>query len=608
MTTNQIPNPKMQFFTAAGVPLVGGKLYTYAAGTTTPLATYTDINGGTANTNPIILDSRGEASVWFGSAQYYLVLTDATDVQIWTQDNLNGVNQPTVDYLTGLGSSLISYAPSGYGAVTTTVQAKLQQYVSVFDFMTTAQITDVQTAAGILDVAAAIMTATTACVTSGKALFFPAGTYTCTTITAQAGMKWVGESSITTIIKLKSGTNANLVNSPTSTIDDLWIEGIRFNGNSAGNTSGDTLVLSGQKPTLIDVVVLLSAGNAITTSGGISFRDTGFEGYFSHIVIDQAQKSGWLHSGPSDSHFDQVMIIDASQKTNNAYYGLYLDPTGNAGSNGRFNNLHVWNRSNVTNIAIAGVYVGYGGNTFTNSHFEGSNLPLNIVSNFNTFASCAFYAPRGSYAVSISSTASSNYLDGAMGLTYYSGNQYYTGVNLAGVGNTLNLTAGGAITAINFASSQYNFVRVSGYIDTGGAAYTGTPASTDNVLISLAGPGGGSYSAPWISYTPTLSSGTGALTSASATGRYTQTNKTVTFQIAVTITTNGTGATYVGATLPFQAAAQEYIVAGRNNTTGKMLQGDIIAGATVMRIFDYANVYPAADGQILYVSGTYQSV
>ena len=35
------PLPKMQFFSTAGVPLVGGKLYTYAAGTTTPLATYT---------------------------------------------------------------------------------------------------------------------------------------------------------------------------------------------------------------------------------------------------------------------------------------------------------------------------------------------------------------------------------------------------------------------------------------------------------------------------------------------------------------------------------------------------------------------------------------
>jgi len=606
MTTNQIPNPKMQFFTAAGVPLVGGKLYTYAAGTTTPLATYTDITGGTANTNPIILDSRGEASVWFGSAQYYLVLTDATDVQIWTQDNLNGVNQPTVDYLTGLGSSLISYAPSGYGAVTTTVQAKLQQYVSVFDFMTAAQITDVQTAAGILDVAAAIMTATTACVTSGKALFFPAGTYTCTTITAQAGMKWVGESSVTTIIKLKNGTNANLVNSPTSTIDDLWIEGIRFNGNSAGNTSGDTLVLSGQKPTLIDVVVLKSAGNGIITSGGISFRDTGFEGYFSHIVIDQAQKTGWVHNGPTDSHFDAIMIIDPSQKTNNAYYGMYSD------IGGRFNNFHHWNRSTTTNIPIAGMFLttNSSGNTFTNSHFEGSYLPLVINGSINVFESCEYYATKGTYNVYVNGVSTK--LGGIC--WHYAGFAASKGILLSSIGCMIDVTVyGDSFTSIEFSGSeQNNVVNISGYLElgSGGTLYAGTPNATDSVSINIAGVGAnsGTFATPWISYTPTLSSGTGALTSASAAGKYIKNGKTVTFQIAVTITTNGTGATYVGATLPFQAAAQEYIVAGRNNTTGKMLQGDIIAGATVMRIFDYANVYPAADGQILYVSGTYQSV
>ena len=72
------PTPKLQFFAANGTPLVGGKLYSYAAGTTTPLATYTDESGGTANPNPVILDSRGEASVWFGSAAYKLRLTTAT--------------------------------------------------------------------------------------------------------------------------------------------------------------------------------------------------------------------------------------------------------------------------------------------------------------------------------------------------------------------------------------------------------------------------------------------------------------------------------------------------------------------------------------------------
>lgn len=89
------PSPKMQFFTASGIPLVGGKLYTYAAGTTTPLATYTDSTGASANTNPVILDSRGEASVWLGASLYKFVLKDSVDALIWTADNVNEVEAAT---------------------------------------------------------------------------------------------------------------------------------------------------------------------------------------------------------------------------------------------------------------------------------------------------------------------------------------------------------------------------------------------------------------------------------------------------------------------------------------------------------------------------------
>jgi hypothetical protein len=81
----------MQFFTAAGLPLVGGKLFTYASGTSTPLATYTDDTGNTANTNPIILNSRGEAEVWVGSSRYTFVLHDADDNLIWTVDGVNTI-------------------------------------------------------------------------------------------------------------------------------------------------------------------------------------------------------------------------------------------------------------------------------------------------------------------------------------------------------------------------------------------------------------------------------------------------------------------------------------------------------------------------------------
>lgn len=81
------PPPKLQFFGTDGLPLVGGKLYTYAAGTTTPLATYTDHTASSQNTNPIILNSAGQANVWLvDTTTYKYVLTDADDVLLFTVD------------------------------------------------------------------------------------------------------------------------------------------------------------------------------------------------------------------------------------------------------------------------------------------------------------------------------------------------------------------------------------------------------------------------------------------------------------------------------------------------------------------------------------------
>lgn len=89
-TTSLAPTPKLQFFDANGAPLAGGLLYTYAAGTTTPLTSYTDSTGVSANTNPIVLNSRGEANVWLGAAMYKFALYTSASVLIWTVDNING--------------------------------------------------------------------------------------------------------------------------------------------------------------------------------------------------------------------------------------------------------------------------------------------------------------------------------------------------------------------------------------------------------------------------------------------------------------------------------------------------------------------------------------
>ena len=107
--------PKLQFLDANGAPLVGGKLYTYAAGTTTPLASYTDSTGNIANTNPIILDSRGEANVWLSGDVYKFALYDSTNVLIWTVDNINGTTFAT--NFTGTGSQVAFSVVNGFTAI-----------------------------------------------------------------------------------------------------------------------------------------------------------------------------------------------------------------------------------------------------------------------------------------------------------------------------------------------------------------------------------------------------------------------------------------------------------------------------------------------------------
>ena len=108
------PSPKMQFFTAAGVPLVGGKLFTYASGTTVPLATYTDSTGNTTNANPVILDSRGEANVWFGPSRYSLLLKDSLDNLIWTAAGVNSSPSAQTAVIVATASQTVFTVPE-YG-------------------------------------------------------------------------------------------------------------------------------------------------------------------------------------------------------------------------------------------------------------------------------------------------------------------------------------------------------------------------------------------------------------------------------------------------------------------------------------------------------------
>ena len=99
-----------QFFDNNCVPLAGGLIYTYAAGTTTPQATYTTSAGTIAHANPIVLDSAGRVpggELWLVMGlNYKFVLKTSTATTIATYDNIYGSGSRVafLDNFTGTGS------------------------------------------------------------------------------------------------------------------------------------------------------------------------------------------------------------------------------------------------------------------------------------------------------------------------------------------------------------------------------------------------------------------------------------------------------------------------------------------------------------------------
>ena len=106
-----------QFFTDDNEVLSGGKIYTYAAGTTTPQTTYTSVVGVSTNPNPIILNSAGRLpeDMWLSEGLLYrFVLTDANDVQIGEYDDIGGINDISTESIawstiTGTPTTLLGY-------------------------------------------------------------------------------------------------------------------------------------------------------------------------------------------------------------------------------------------------------------------------------------------------------------------------------------------------------------------------------------------------------------------------------------------------------------------------------------------------------------------
>jgi hypothetical protein len=125
-----------QFFDANGVPLSGGKIYSYEAGTTIPAPTYTDNTGSTPHANPIVLSSSGRVAsgeIWQpASTNYKYVLETASSILIGTFDNVGTIvsGEATVANFTGNGSQTVfnlAFAPLSENSTNIYISGVYQQ-------------------------------------------------------------------------------------------------------------------------------------------------------------------------------------------------------------------------------------------------------------------------------------------------------------------------------------------------------------------------------------------------------------------------------------------------------------------------------------------------
>lgn len=229
-----------QFFDNDGVPLAGGLLYTYQAGTSTPQTTYTTSAGNVANSNPIVFNASGrlDNEVWMTQgASYKFVLKTSAGTLVGTYDNLTGINDVTsalADVYAAFanttdpakGDALVGFRQSNSsgnltGAVGRTVHQKLQESISVLDFGADPT--------GVVGASTAIQAAIDAVsAQGGGSVYFPPGTYLIDgNITPKSNMSIYGAGAAS--ILSFTGNNRQCFTS--NSVSNLKIFGLFFDGN-----------------------------------------------------------------------------------------------------------------------------------------------------------------------------------------------------------------------------------------------------------------------------------------------------------------------------------------------------------------------------------------
>lgn len=351
-----------QFFDNSGVMLSGGLIYTYAAGTTTPEATYADNTGAIALPNPIVLNSSGRiptGELWLTYAVgYKFTVKTSTGTLIGTYDNIPSAALPplvndasSIAYeqgtnttagafivgqtylITSIGNTNfqsigavsntvgIYFTATGVGSgsgtaqISRTVQARLQDYVSVKDFGAIGDGTTDDTAA----IQAAINSVNA---NGGGVVLFPAGTYACANLWPKDNVTLQGEGpyasklinnstqySIITTWRLAPGApgiSAYVAAAPRTT--GFNVDGLLLDGNYNVNPDG------GDDNHQHGVYLFKTTDCSVTNCILQNIWYIGVESYY-NCFDNQIRNNTFYHVG------DKVTIVAPT----GLYYGVGLD-------------------------------------------------------------------------------------------------------------------------------------------------------------------------------------------------------------------------------------------------------------------------------------------
>lgn len=407
-----------QFFDNNGVILTGGKIYTYAAGTTTPAPTYTTVNGNVSHTNPIILDSAGRlpagGELWLPiGIGYKFVIKTSAEVLISTYDNIPSAAQPPAandadsimyeqGYTVTAGGFIAGkiYRIASIGSTDFTLIGAAANTVGLH-FIATGAGTGTGTAELSQTVEARLQN--TIYVTDFGA--YKDGTNaTVTTAAINAAIAYAKASSNVHCIEFPTGNYA--VNAPIE-IKGGFGDGLTVKGNKStvtGSHNGPVFDLNGTLPSpapeyrlnvLIQDFTVVGSGKANTGSRCIQIVE-GANVQVNNCILRNAYK-GLFGFGALICNFIQLNIRDNET-------GVEFLPSGGFSPN----DIHFVNCQIIVNtIAVRAVNFDYGSWNFYGCEIEGNNLSGNATDGVRVceffdagevnFIGCHFEANSGQY-------------------------------------------------------------------------------------------------------------------------------------------------------------------------------------------------------------------